>query len=72
MLVARTLLPTELPLLSPAAIVVETGGVLDHVAAQARERAIPTVVGAVGACRMLRDGDQVLVDGGAGLVVRLG
>ena len=70
-LVARTLLPTELPLLSPAAIVVETGGVLDHVAAQARERGIPTVVGAVGACRVLRDGDQVLVDGGAGLVVRL-
>ena len=32
---------------------------------------IPTVVGAVGACRALRDGDQVLVDGGAGLVVRL-
>ena len=71
MLVARTLLPTELPLLSPAAIVVETGGVLDHVAAQARERAIPAVVGAVGACRALRDGDQVLVDGDAGLVVRL-
>jgi len=70
-LVARTLLPTELPLLSPAAIVVETGGVLDHVAAQARERAIPAVVGAVGACRALRDGDQVLVDGTAGLVVRL-
>jgi pyruvate,water dikinase len=70
-LVARTLLPTELPLLSPAAIVVETGGVLDHVAAQARERAIPAVVGAVGACRALRDGDQVLVDGAAGLVVRL-
>ena len=61
----------ELPLLSPAAIVVETGGVLDHVAAQARERAIPAVVGAVGACRALRDGDQVLVDGTAGLVVRL-
>jgi hypothetical protein len=29
-------------------------------------------VGAVGACRLLREGDQVLVDGGAGLVVRLG
>jgi pyruvate,water dikinase len=71
-LVARTLLPTELPLLAPAAIVVETGGVLDHVAAQARERGIPAVVGAVGACHLLREGDQVLVDGGAGLVVRLG
>ena len=70
-LVARTLLPTELPLLSPVAIVVETGGVLDHVAAQARERAIPTVVGAIGALRLLRDGDQVLVDGNAGVVVKL-
>jgi phosphohistidine swiveling domain-containing protein len=70
-LVARTLLPTELPLLTPAAIVVETGGILDHVAAQARERALPTVVGAVGALRLLRDGDQVLVDGNAGLVVKL-
>ena len=71
MLVARTLLPTELPLLAPAAIVVETGGALDHVAAQARERGIPAVVGAAGACRALRDGDQVLVDADAGLVVRL-
>jgi pyruvate,water dikinase len=70
-LVARTLLPTELPLLSPAAIVVETGGALDHVAAQARERGIPAVVGALGACALLHDGDQVLVDGGTGLVVRL-
>jgi pyruvate,water dikinase len=71
-LVARTILPTELPLLAPAAIVVETGGVLDHVAAQARERGIPAVVGAAGASRVLRNGDQVLVDGAAGLVIRLG
>jgi pyruvate,water dikinase len=71
-LVARTLLPTELPLLAPAAIVVETGGILDHVAAQARERGIPAVVGASGATALLRNGDQVLVDGNAGLVVRLG
>jgi len=71
-LVARTLLPTELPLLAPAAIVVETGGILDHVAAQARERGIPAVVGATGATALLRNGDQVLVDGGAGLVIRLG
>ena len=70
-LVARTLLPTQLPLLSPLAIVVETGGALDHVAAQARERGIPAVVGAAGATRLLRDGDQVLVDADAGLVIRL-
>jgi phosphohistidine swiveling domain-containing protein len=71
-LIARTLLPTELPLLSPAALVVETGGVLGHVAAQARERALPAVVDAAGACSAFREGDRVLVDGDAGLVVRLG
>ena len=70
-LVSRTLLPTELPLLSAIAIVSETGGPLDHIAAQARERGIPTVVGAHGASSVFADGDLVLVDGDAGLVVRL-
>ncbi len=70
--VARTILPTEIPLIAAAALVVETGGPLDHVAAQARERGIPAVVGAAGACLRLRDGDRVLVDGDAGLVVKLG
>jgi len=69
--VARTILPTELPLIAAAALVVETGGVLDHVAAQARERGIPAVVGAAGALGALADGDRVLVDGDAGLVVRV-
>jgi phosphohistidine swiveling domain-containing protein len=70
-LVARTLLPTELPLLSPAAIIVETGGPLGHVAAQARERGLPAVVGAAGACAAFRQGDRVLVDGDAGVAIRL-
>jgi pyruvate,water dikinase len=70
-LVAATLLPTELPLIEARAIVTDTGGLLDHVAAQARERRIPAVVGAHGALALLRDGDLVLVDGDAGLVVRL-
>jgi rifampicin phosphotransferase len=70
-LVARTLLPTELPLIDAIAIVTETGGPLDHVAAQARERGIPAVVGAQGASLVFSDGDLVLVDGDAGLVVRL-
>jgi phosphohistidine swiveling domain-containing protein len=70
-LVARTLLPTELPLLSPAAIVVETGGPLGHVAAQARERALPAVVDAPGASTAFRAGDLVLVDGDTGLAIRL-
>jgi phosphohistidine swiveling domain-containing protein len=71
-LVARTLLPTELPLLAPAAIVVETGGVLGHVAAQARERGVPAIVDAPGAASAFREGDQVLVDADAGLAVRVG
>jgi pyruvate,water dikinase len=70
--VAKTLLPTELPLIGAIAIVTETGGPLDHVAAQARERGIPAVVGAHGASSVFADGDLVLVDGDAGLVVRLG
>ena len=71
-LVAATLLPSELPLLVAAALVTETGGPLDHVASQARERRLPAVVGAAGACRVFRDGDLVLVDADRGLVVRLG
>jgi pyruvate,water dikinase len=70
-LAATSLLPTELPLISAIAIVTETGGPLDHVAAQARERGIPAVVGAHGASSLFADGDLVLVDGDAGLVVRL-
>ncbi len=70
-LLATTLLPTELPLIHAAALVIATGGVLDHVAAQARERRIPAVVGATHALSLLQDGDQVLVDADAGLVVRL-
>ncbi len=71
-LVAMTLLPTELPLLAPAALVTETGGPLDHVAAQARERALPAVVGVAGARQALEQGEPVLVDADRGLVVRLG
>ena len=71
-LVARTLLPTELPLVAPAAIIVETGGVLGHVAAQARERGLPAIVDAPGAVAAFRAGDRVLVDGDAAVAIRLG
>jgi pyruvate,water dikinase len=64
-------LPTELPLVAAAALVVETGGALDHVAAQARERGIPAVVGAAGASAAFRDGDRVIVDGDAAIVARI-
>jgi phosphohistidine swiveling domain-containing protein len=69
--VAQTLLPTELPLIDAIALVTEVGGPLDHVAAQARERGLPAVVGAAGALAALADGDLVLVDADHGLVVRL-
>lgn len=71
-LVAKTVLPSVLPLVDARALVVETGGPLDHVAAQARERRLPAVVGAAGALALLHDGDLVLVDGDSGLVVKLG
>jgi phosphohistidine swiveling domain-containing protein len=68
-LVATTLLPTELPLLQVAALVTETGGPLGHVATQARERAVPAVVGVAGALDHLEPGDLVLVDADAGVVI---
>lgn len=68
-LVAVTLLPTELPLLNPGAIVTETGGPQGHVAAQARERGLPAVVGAIGARAHLRPGTRAIVDADAGFVI---
>jgi phosphohistidine swiveling domain-containing protein len=70
--VAATLLPTELPLLQAAGLVVESGGVLGHVAAQARERGIPALVEAHGATTSIADGDLLLLDADAGQVIRLG
>ena len=67
-LIAVTLLPTELPLLAPAALIVETGTTLGHVAAQARERGIPAVVAAHGACAAIREGQLVIVDGTRGQI----
>ena len=51
-----------------AALVSETGGLLDHGAALARELGIPCVVGCTGAWTQLADGAVVFVDGDAGLV----
>lgn len=70
-LVARTILPMELPLLDVGALVVETGGLLDHVAVQARERNLPAIIGAAGATSIFMDGEFVLVDANRGIVVRL-
>ena len=51
-----------------AALVSETGGLLDHGAALARELGIPCVVGCRDAWSLLADGMLVTVDGDAGTV----
>ena len=57
------------PLFIPAgAVVVETGGMLSHAATVAREFGIPCVVLVADATRIIRDGDTIEVDGGAGTV----
>lgn len=54
-----------------AGLVVEVGGPLSHGSIIAREYGLPAVVGAAGATRVIRTGDQVLVDGDAGCVLIL-
>jgi pyruvate,water dikinase len=49
-------------------LVVERGGMLSHGAIIAREYGIPAVVGVRDATRLIRDGDELRVDGDAGLV----
>jgi len=56
---------------SAAGLVVERGSLLSHAAIVAREMALPAVVGVSGACRWLRDGDLLELDGAAGRVRRL-
>jgi phosphohistidine swiveling domain-containing protein len=72
-LVVPTLTPAMAVLLhGVVAVVAEHGGLLDHGAAMARELGLPCVVGCAGALGQIRAGDSLLVDGEAGLVLRLG
>ena len=52
-----------------AAVVVDTGGPGSHAAIVAREYGLPTIMGTVTGTRQLSDGQRVVVDGGAGLVL---
>jgi pyruvate,water dikinase len=68
-LVARTTMPAWTPLFAAAcAVVTESGGVLSHAAVVAREYGIPAVLGVADATRLIRDGQLIEVDGGAGRV----
>lgn len=53
-----------------AAVVTDVGGSLSHAAVVAREFGVPAVVGAGVALSVLRDGEQIEVDGTAGLIRR--
>ncbi len=52
------------------ALVTDTGSVLSHTAIVAREFGLPAVVGTSNATAVLRDGDEVIVDGSRGTVQR--
>jgi pyruvate,water dikinase len=68
-LVAEFTAPPWTPLFAIAsAVVTDAGGILSHCAVVAREYGIPAVVGTAVATAAIRDGQQIEVDGNAGLV----
>lgn len=52
-------------------IVTEIGGLISHGAVNAREYGIPCLVGANGACRLLKSGDMALLDCQKGIITRV-
>ena len=68
--VAGPALSAVLPRVS--AVVAERGGSTSHLAALARERGLPAVLGALEATRRIPDGAQVAVDGITGIVRWMG
>ena len=72
-LVARTTNPAWTPLFySAVAVITESGGPLSHGAVTAREVGVPAVMAVHGALTALRDGERVRVNGGQGVVSRVG
>lgn len=64
--------PSWTPLFSLAkAVVSDTGGPLSHSAIVAREYNIPAVLGCGSATKILKDGDDIIVDGDKDIVQRL-
>jgi len=68
-LVTHMTAPDWVPLMrKAAAIVTDSGGMTCHAAIVSRELGIPCVVGTAEATKILRDGEQVTVDAGEGVV----
>jgi len=68
-LVAERTDPGWVPLYpSISGLIIERGSILSHSAIVAREMGIPTIVGIRGITLLLKDGDTVTMDGGAGTV----
>ena len=68
-LVARSTDPSWTPLfLVAGGIVLEEGGPLSHAAIVAREFGVPAVLNVKGATSLISDGDEIAVDGTAGIV----
>jgi pyruvate,water dikinase len=57
---------------SASGLLVERGSLLSHSAIVARELGIPAIVALAGVTRWLKDGDEVELDGGSGVVKKLG
>lgn len=72
-LVATITTPAWTPLFAmAAAVVTDIGGPLSHGSIVAREYGIPAVLGTGNASRRIQDGQQLFVDGSAGVVTLLG
>jgi phosphohistidine swiveling domain-containing protein len=68
-LVAKMTTPAWTPLFAMASgVVTDIGGPLSHGSIVAREYGIPAVLGTVAATRVIQSGQQITVDGHAGLV----
>jgi pyruvate,water dikinase len=57
--------------LQAAGLVVEVGGLLSHGSVVAREYGLPAVVAVTGATQIIQTGERLLLDGNAGIVVKL-
>ena len=72
-LVVESILPSLTWMIpAAAALVTDHGGALSHAATLAREYGVPAVLGTGLATRILRGGEELLVDGDAGRVYRIG